>query len=62
MFNISLLTESKLAYNLGTWSTFVMQIMFILSPVLTPATIDPIPMAMATLSSPKRTLREEITS
>ena len=61
-FHKSLLTKSKSACNLGTWSTSVMGTLFFMPFVSTPTTMDPIPMASAMLSSPKRTLHGEITS
>src|ERR1700738_1310168 len=61
-FDKSLLTESKLACNFGTWSTSVMRIVVALPLISTPTTMDPIPMASAALPSFKRTLRGEITS
>ena len=57
----SLLTINKLACDMGTWSTCLIQIWLILPLTIVSMMIDPIPMALTTLLSPECTLRRAIT-
>ena len=61
-FDTNLLIESKLACNLGTWNTSLIQIRLTLSYTIVCTAMESTSMASSTLLSTKSKLRETITS